>query len=139
MITSSPHQIAMTAAALLGCFVLAGSAQAQEECDPAACTITLTVNNCQAQGGITVEPDIVLVRSARHMHWVIEPQGYEFAANGIEFRQPHPQFERLDSPRPHEFHIQNHKTQAGDFYYYVNITDSNGNACKRVDPTVRNN
>jgi hypothetical protein len=139
MNNTSSHHVAMTAAALLGSFVLAGPAQAQEEeCDPSDCTITITVNNCQATGGITVDPEVVVVRSRRHMHWVIVPQGYEFASNGIEFRNPHPQFGRRDSPRPHEFHIDNDKSEAGYFYYYVNVKEVNGQSCTRVDPTIHN-
>jgi hypothetical protein len=117
----------------------AGSAQAQGSCTPGNCRIIVTVNDCQRPGGITVNQELVVVDSARNMRWEIVTEGYVFPANGIQFSPPHAQFEPRNSPRPNEVHIFNRKTQTGDFYYYINVTDSNGNACTQVDPTVRNN
>lgn len=140
------HRIAMAAAALLACMAAAGPALAQHKpasasatpCNPGNCRITVTVNDCQAEGGITVDPDNVAVNSARNMRWEIVTPGYVFAANGIQFDPPHAQFEPRNSPKPNEIHIFNKKTQNGDFYYFVNVKKSGGGDCRQVDPFVRN-
>ena len=137
MNNNSSRRLATTAAALLGCFVAASPAQ--EQCSPGNCRIAVTVTNCQAPGGITVDLDPVPVDSPRNMRWEIVTPGYVFPANGIDFSPPNAQFEPKNSPKANEVHIFNRKTQNGDFYYYINITDGSGNACARADPTVRNN
>lgn len=116
----------------------AGPAQAQSNCTTGNCRIAVTVSDCQRPGGITVDQEMVVVNSARNMRWEIVTPGYVFPANGIQFSPPHAQFEPKNSPKPNEVHIFNRKTQTGDFYYYINVTDSAGNACAQVDPTVRN-
>ena len=103
-------------------------------CNPGICKINVTVNDCMREGGITVDPDFVSVSMARNMRWVIVTPGFEFAPNGIVFDPPNAQFEPQNSPTTSEFRIRNLKTQAGDFYYYVNV-----DGCRRVDPWIRNN
>jgi len=142
----SPHRIGHMASALLGCFIAAGSAQAQHQpptsnpvqCNPGNCTITVTVNDCQRDGGITVSPDFVMVTSARNMRWQIVPEGYVFTTDGIQIDPPDSQFVTRNSPKPNEFHIFNRKLQAGDFYYFVNVKEVNGGDCRQVDPYIRN-
>jgi hypothetical protein len=140
------HRIAMAAALLLAGLSTSGCAQTKhaapttspQECNPGNCRITVTVNDCQAEGGIIINPDFVLVTSARNMRWEIVTPGFEFKANGIQFDPPNAQFEPRNSPQPNEVHIHNNKTQAGDFYYYVNVKKTGGADCRPVDPFVRN-
>lgn len=102
-------------------------------CTPGVCTIQVFVDNCNAQGGIRLDKPFVSTTSAVNMRWEIATPGFEFASNGIEFDPPNAQFERQPSPGPNQFRIQNHKTQNGDFYYFVNVR-----GCRRHDPLIRN-
>lgn len=109
-------------------------------CNAGNCVITVKVTDCQAVGGISVDPVTVVVSSARNMRWEISPKnlGFVFAANGIQFDPPNAQFQPKNSPKPDEIHIHNAKTQLGDFYYFVNVKQANGTSCKPLDPFVRN-
>jgi hypothetical protein len=107
---------------------------APKPCPPGNCELKVTVNDCKARGGITVEPDNVSVDEAKNMRWTIVTPGYEFTANGIMFFPPNPQFEYRHNPRPNEFHVHNRKDQPGDYYYFVNVK-----GCLPADPWVHNN
>jgi len=107
---------------------------APSACSPGNCDITVTVSNCTAPGGITVDKPLVTVDQAVNMRWVITPSTFAFASNGIQVDPSNPQFEVKNSPRPNEFHIHNNKSSSGDFYYYINIQ-----GCAQVDPFVHNN
>jgi hypothetical protein len=104
-----------------------------ERCTPGVCVIQVFVDNCSAQGGIRLDKPFVSTTSAVNMRWKISTPGFEFADNGIEFDPPNTQFERQPSPHRSEFRLQNHKTQSGDFYYFVNVK-----GCRRHDPLIRN-
>jgi hypothetical protein len=106
---------------------------APEGCPPGVCVIQVFVDNCSAQGGIRLDKPFVSTTSAVNMRWEIATPGFEFASNGIDFDPPNAQFERQPSPGPNQFRIQNHKTQNGDFYYFVNVR-----GCRRHDPLIRN-
>lgn len=103
-------------------------------CTPGICVITVTVNDCQAAGGIVLDPPFVSASSAVNLRWKIVTDSYVFAQNGIEFDPPGGPFTQQNSPRPNEFRIRNDKSQNGDFYYYVNV-----DGCRTVDPFIRNN
>ncbi len=109
-------------------------------CNPGNCVLTVTVTDCEAEGGISVDPETVVVNSARNMRWEIKPKnsGYVFAANGIQFDPPNAQFQPRNSPSPDQVHLRNAKTSNGDFYYFVNIQRADGTACRQLDPFVRN-
>jgi hypothetical protein len=97
------------------------------------CVIKVTVNDCQASGGIVVDKEFVSMRLPNNLRWEIVTAGFEFAANGIEFDPPNPQFEPRNSPRPNEFRLHNKKSANGDFYYFINVK-----GCRQADPWVRN-
>lgn len=103
-------------------------------CNVGICTIKVTVSNCEGQGGITVDKPYLSVSVARNMRWVIDTPGYEFAPNGIQFDPPNAQFVVQPSLTTSEFRIRNLKTQAGDFYYYINV-----DGCRQADPWIKNN
>jgi hypothetical protein len=107
---------------------------APSRCTPGNCDITVTVTNCTAPGGITVDKPLVEVSTAVNMRWTITPSTFAFAASGIQLDPPDAQFEVKPSPRPNEFHIHNHKRSNGDFYYYINVQ-----GCAQADPFIRNN
>ena len=134
-------------AAALGGMALTATGYAQrapapagKPCNPGNCVITVTVKDCQAEGGISVDPITVTVSSARNMRWEIVPKnsGFVFADDGIKFDPPNAQFQPKNSPKPDEVHIHNAKTQLGDFYYFVNVKQADGTSCKPLDPFVRN-
>lgn len=136
-------------AAWLGTTMIAATVHAQgrppappaKPCNPGNCVIKVKVADCQAPGGITIDPENVAVNSARNMRWEIEPRnsGFVFATSGIQFDPAHAQFQPRNSPRPDEVHIFNAKTERGEFYYFVNVNRVDGSACRQVDPFVRNN
>lgn len=102
-------------------------------CTPGVCVIQVFVDDCSAPGGIRLDKPLVSVTEAVNMRWEIVTPGFVFAENGIEFDPPNPQFEPRNSPRPNEFRLHNRKSQAGDFYYFVNVQ-----GCARHDPWIRN-
>jgi hypothetical protein len=102
-------------------------------CTPGICVIRVFVDDCSSAGGIRLDKPLVSVAEAVNLRWEIVTPGHVFAPNGIEFDPPNPQFEAQNSPRPNEFRLRNHKTAAGDFYYFVNVQ-----GCARHDPWIRN-
>jgi hypothetical protein len=127
----------------MSCIVFGGCAQpstrpppaglAAAPCTPGVCTIQVFVDRCDAADGIRLDKPLVEVTSAVNMRWEIVTPGFAFESNGIQFDPPNAQFDVQHSPRPNEFRIHNRKTQAGDYYYFVNVK-----GCVRHDPWVRN-
>jgi hypothetical protein len=102
-------------------------------CTPGVCVIRVFVDDCHAPGGIRLDKPLVEADRAVNMRWEIATPGFVFAANGIAFDPPDAQFQPQPSPRPNEFRLHNAKSQAGDFYYFVNIQ-----GCRPHDPWIRN-
>jgi hypothetical protein len=102
-------------------------------CPPGNCEIKVFVENCSAPGGIRLDKPLVEVTSAVNMRWTIVTPGFVFETNGVQFDPSNPQFELRNNPHPNEFHIHNKRSQAGDFYYFVNVR-----GCRQMDPWVRN-
>jgi hypothetical protein len=100
---------------------------------PGICKLTVTVNNC-ASGDIKVNPELVVISNAVVMQWEIVTDGFVFAANGIDFQPPNAQFVVAPLPPSRRFQVRNAKSQAGDFYYFVNVQ-----GCATADPWARNN
>ncbi len=102
-------------------------------CSPGNCEIRVTVENCNAPGGIKVDKPLVNVTQSVNMRWTIVTPGFVFSPNGIQFEPMNPQFEPRNNPQPNTFHIQNKKSLPGDFYCFVNVK-----GCLPLDPWVRN-
>jgi hypothetical protein len=102
-------------------------------CTPGNCEIRVTVDNCNALGGIKVDKPLVDVTQSVNMRWTIVTPGFVFAPNGIQFDPTNPQFEPRNNPQPNAFHIHNKKSLPGDYYYSVNVK-----GCLPLDPWVRN-
>lgn len=128
-------------AAALASLGAAGPAMAQHNrpsspaspCTPGECVIHVTVSNCQAAGGVSVDKPYVSTNSAVNMRWVIDTPGYAFATSGIEFDLDDAQFEHKQNPLAHEFHVQNHKSRTGDYHYNVRVQ-----GCLPLDPWINN-
>ena len=108
---------------------------AASPCPPGICVIQVFVDRsrCTGTDGITVDKPLVSATQAVNMRWEIVTPGFVFAADGIVFDPPNPQFEPRNSPHPNEFRIQNTKSQTGYYKYTVNVL-----GCTPYDPWVRN-
>lgn len=135
------HRMALFVAAL--CLTLSGCAQPRmappdlpaSPCPPGLCVIKVFVDKdkCTGKDGITVDKPLVSTDLAVNMRWEIMTLGFVFAADGIVFDPPNPQFEPRHNPTPAEFRIHNKKSQAGDFKYTIKVQ-----GCTAFDPWVRN-
>ena len=104
-------------------------------CAPGVCVIQVFVDSgrCAGADGISVDKPLVSATQAVNMRWEIVTPGFVFAADGIVFDPPNPQFEPRNSPSPNEFRIHNTKSQTGDYKYTIKVQ-----GCTPYDPWVRN-
>lgn len=135
----SSHRLAFLAATLW--LTLSGCAQPKiappglvpSTCPPGLCVIQVFVDSCTATDGIRVDKPLVSAGAAVNMRWEIVTSGFVFAADGIVFDPPNPQFAPQNNPTPGEFRMHNSKSQTGDYKYTVNVQ-----GCTPLDPWVRN-
>ena len=135
------HRLALLAVTL--CLALSGCALprvappglAASPCPPGVCVIQVFVDSgrCAGADGISVDKPLVSANVAVNMRWEIVTPGFVFAADGIVFDPPNPQFEPRHNPMPNEFRIHNTKSQTGDYKYTIKVQ-----GCTPYDPWVRN-
>ena len=107
-----------------------------DPCNSGICKIDVTVNNCGAAGGITVNRPFLSMSktgSSTVIHWTIVTPGHVFAADGIRFDPAAPDFQRLPGGQPNVIRMKNTKATLGDFYYWVKVAN-----CVPLDPFIRN-
>ena len=133
-----PRMICLRSLASLAVLVVSacayqGASMARtEECHGNDCDIAVIVKSCDDIDGIKVYSEEMSTKHAVNLRWIIFPDKYKFAADGIVFTDP--QFVRKQSPKDNEFHIHDNKSSTGTFKYSVHV-----DGCPVVDPYIKNN
>jgi hypothetical protein len=105
-------------------------------CNAGVCKVEITVADCGASGGITVNPAEFAMPTGSGpavVHWKILTPGHVFAPEGIRFDPPTAQFQRLPGGPANEIRMRNDRSARGDFHYSVDVRN-----CVPVDPFIRN-
>lgn len=127
------------AVGLSGC--AGGTKEAALPCNQGVCKVAVTITNCAASGGVSVEPVTLRVDQTNNIEWEFATGGYLFAQNGIVIGVD-PKGE-LDPPvlAPNRKKItvhDHHKETNYWIYYAVNVTKEDGTPCVSLDPWIYN-
>ena len=107
-------------------------------CTPGVCKVTVTVRDCFAWDGISVDHERVVVRNRQHIQWEIATTDYTFTDDGVKIDwNPGNEF---DDPRPAGKNFQWHDnyTIKDRFKYTINVRNKNGVRCRPYDPWIDN-
>ena len=127
----------IAALSLTGC---ASMAQDTPSCSSKeACVVTVKVSGC-SEKEIVAEPDVLKVKRgySGDILWRISgPDKWEFAENGIAFKdEKNPEFtEKRRAAR--EFRWYDKNTKPGPHRYNINLKSPDGKTCSK-DPTIMN-
>ena len=136
--------VVLLGGAVLAGFATGGAAQSSRvapsgpasPCNSGVCKIDVTVTDCGAAGGISVNRPLLSMSkkgSSTVIHCTIVTPGYVFAAGGIRFDPANANFQRLPGGQPNVIRMTNTKAALGDFYYWVEVAN-----CVPLDPWIRN-
>lgn len=107
---------------------------------PEACVVVVTVKGC-SDAHIAAQPDVLKVRRGYRgdIVWRLEAApGWEFAANGIEFKDAkNPEFAR-GRRGARDFRWYDNNTRPGTHHYSINVTPPGGGKSCSKDPTIMN-
>ena len=124
---------------LLGC---AGAGmQLASPCNGGVCKVSVTITDCTAVGGVSVDYDSLFLKAPNNIEWGFATPGYSFPSNGIVIGSD-PKGE-LDKPKVasngkkvtvHDKHTQTNYR----IYYAVNVMRDDGTPCIPLDPWIVN-
>lgn len=130
------------AVGLLGC--AGASTKATLPCTPGICKVAVTITDCAAKGGVSVDPktlDVPDRNNPKNIEWEFATDGYSFPQNGIIIGSD-PKGE-LDKPvvarngKKVTVHDK-HKETNYKIYYAVNVMKDDGTPCIPLDPWIVN-
>jgi hypothetical protein len=127
------------AVGLLGC-VGVGMRQGSP-CNAGVCKVAVTITDCTAVGGVSVNPDPLPVRGSNDIEWEFATANYSFPQNGIIIGSD-PKGE-LDKPKlvsnGKKVTVHNkHRETNYKIYYAVNVMKDDGTPCIPLDPWIYN-
>jgi len=116
-----------------------GTTQAgAQPCNAGVCKAQVTVQSCEA-GTMSVLPDPIPVSEPNNIEWTFSTPGYSFRQDGIVVNGSG------FAPRPgvdgngKKFTVHDDHSQMGLIKYTVRVVrDSDGVACKPLDPYINN-
>lgn len=124
--------------------ILSGCAQqpryaAQSPCNRGVCKVLVTVDDCNASGGIWVNVDPVPVDKPNKIEWTMDTEGFRFADKGIVIARDQnvdfDQYMRVSNGK--KFTVRDrYKTQRVQFKYTINVVRDDGSSCAPYDPTI---
>ena len=124
---------------LLGC-AATGMKQASP-CNPGVCKVLVTIADCTAVGGVSVDPDPRLVDQSNVIQWDFATDGYSFPPNGIIVgSDPKGELDKPKvTPNGKRVTVNNRHTQTNyRIYYAVNVMKDDGTPCIPLDPWIVN-
>lgn len=133
------------AVGLLGCAgagTTGAGIKAALPCNPGLCIVAVTITDCAAEDGVSVDRPMIDVFESQNIQWDIVTNGYSFVRsgkqNGIVIKDYYGQFGAPQHVSNKRITVQDHHTHSGPNYYVVYVMKDDGTRCVPLDPWINN-